>query len=119
MTLVKKSEPNGNCFIFGHLPLCGCGTPDEVLALIVKILQAARDGTNVLQAAGGYEPLHYLAVYALDKARMLEHGGSCGWSWLTNKGAVTLAYLEKYGIDSDNDTTKWPWDAKVEWEEHE
>jgi hypothetical protein len=117
---VKKREENGNCFFFGELPLCGCGCPDAVLELIKGALENAAafpDGPEPHKSMpdyfGGDDPIHWLATYALDKAGLIEHGSNVRWSWLTDKGHVTLNYLRDYGCEPD----AWPDDEPIEWEE--
>lgn len=107
------TEPNGSCFFFGDFPLCGCGDPESALGLILNVLTAAEENKDLLKAIGGDTPANWLALYAIDHAKLIEHGGSIHYSWLTGKGLAALAYLREHGVEYD----EWPIDKPITWQE--
>jgi hypothetical protein len=90
--------------IFDDLRFCGCGQPEERLALVVEMLRACpwydggwRAFSDRLTSAG----FEFIADQ-LTAADLIEHGSSVNGSWLTEKGQRFLSLVE--GFDFDNDT---------------
>ncbi len=94
--------------LLGELGFCGCGQPEEAIALVKKLLTNMRDSfeTKDHERAKalwsersdliGDGPLGWILLYHLDHLGLLEHGSSCFGSWLTKKGEAVLARLDKW-----------------------
>lgn len=94
------------------LDFCGCGNPSEGYDALLETLKAyhtdgdrkkwaeARGG-NWSGPGNGYD---YMILYFLNAHDLMEHGGSVGGSWLTQKGQSVLRFLEEWGTDPD----EWP-----------
>lgn len=117
------SEEAGHCdsaqeFILQSFNLCGCGSPEECLAYIRDVLKLQSELSSVVYAASDrlgpnskeYKAVYdswkaegealmgrsyYYTLYCLTRDDLLEHGGSVGGSWLTDKGAMLLADLNE------------------------
>lgn len=112
----SHASPNGSSFFFGDFPMCGCGCPDKALATIRDALLAVkkRSYEELVVALGGLETgPQWLSLYAIDHAKLIEHGSAITSSWLTSKGEAALAYLEAHGVESD----RWDHEVKIEWED--
>jgi len=106
-----------------RVPLCGCGSSDELWGLVRDILGRSLDITDAWdkQRAAGvtsyarvpafYDPMGDLpaiavefAAQVLGVAGLLEHGSSVQCAWLTAPGKLVLLFLRKFGCDYQ----KWP-----------
>lgn len=97
-------------WFFDEFGACGCGMPEEVAALLLKVLeQFERRGFGATQEEGfaAYEALknllpddgvRYFVFYRLSALNLEEHGGSSP-GWLTEKGYDVLAALRAFGTD--------------------
>lgn len=96
-----------NEFIYEDLDLCGCGCPEYTNEIIRLILHAQNQDDYhkkeaILNSICGidtsenrnYYGLIQFVLYVLDSKGFLEHGGSAGGAWLTNKGKLFLELLE-------------------------
>jgi hypothetical protein len=112
MTTVDEDLRELDRFVFSKLPLCGCGDPESILELYRDILRHRR----AVSDADDWRPLNdewtkfwdskdetlmWLALYTLDHADLIEHGGGVRASWLTGSGYRFLELLEHYGCDVD------------------
>lgn len=102
-------EESLNEFIFTDLDLCGCGSPEstyEVIRLIL-IAQNQTDWDNKQNSFNkicglnmalndNYDGLIQFVLYILDSHEFLEHGGSIGGAWLTEKGKLFLDLLNMW-----------------------
>lgn len=93
---------------FGALGLCGCGTPEDVHALLLDCLRQFKGGPGVGGGVDGIERLvaersavaaEFIAHF-LDRAELLEHGTSVFGSWLTERGKQALEIGSDHGEDS-------------------
>lgn len=79
-----------------ELGFCGCGSPEEVLSLLLDALEWC-GAPNKAKLNRSVEPLNerglMLALYVADDRDLIEHGGSVIGGWLTEKGR---AFLETY-----------------------
>jgi hypothetical protein len=101
----------------GLLGFCGCGMPEEALKWLRGCLADIEHRTEVewKQSPPVYqgriyarmEPLprgvEYLLWYWMDKLELIEHGGSVGGSWLTERGKHLLRRLEKIDLDDESE----------------
>lgn len=131
-------------WVFGELGFCGCGNPEEVLEFVRSVLLAIRKRSHenreieesrtaslerwtrnsaVIEELIGMDvspPMAWFFLYTLNDKDLLEHGGNCSGSWLTEKGEEVLDTLNRYpassiidcecGDDSEEDEVL---DAKV------
>ena len=125
MNPYKKMEPQHlkGLEAIREMKFCCCGNPDEGFAALLESLKirdsgdgseaawkerAERIKTWAYKLGGNYEArgsgYDFLLLYFMDAAGLLEHGGSVGGSWLSDKGKAVLAFLEHYGTDPD----EWP-----------
>jgi hypothetical protein len=75
--------------IWGDLPLCGCGNPEDGVRLVLELLLLApfHERTyDEIAALIGTPGAYHLVLGALDSADLIEHGSSINGSWLTSKG---------------------------------
>lgn len=114
---------------FNKLGICGCGDPVSVLEFVriaLDLLKRRSTTTGDSTSAGdanwrtvsedieshfsrgqdGDSPLYWIAWYFIDRAGLIEHGGSVPGSWLTPLGWAYLDYLNEHGTDHD----AWPHD---------
>lgn len=90
-------------FIAEDLKWCGCGSPDLAMEFMRDVLRAIKarkeahwDATSneVLKALLPYSSgLAQSYWYMLDEHGLIDHGGSCGGGWLSEKGEKILALL--------------------------
>lgn len=100
------------------LGLCGCGSPEDTNEVIRLILIAQNQETwedkqkslnNVcninVDENYNYNGLIQFVLYILDSHEFLEHGGSIGGAWLTEKGKIFLDLLncEKESIEEEDE----------------
>ena len=101
--------------LHADLAICGCGYSDELLAEVLKVLDACP------LHEGRWEPDDRFGIYGAElllhvmtEADLLEHGSVVSGSWLTEKGKrlrdimrdVPLEALENVGI-SCSDCPEW------------
>ena len=91
-----------------EFPMCGCGQPEDVLALVRDALELLRDEITVdrmkrleVLCADRKDELFYLLLYTFDHAGLIEHGTSVYGSWLSEHGRRLLGGLRAHGCDSD------------------
>lgn len=85
-------------YIGSLLQFCSCGDPRGALAYTYAVLKDIDDGTYLHNTSWGVD---YFTYYMLTHIGILDHGTSVP-GWLTEKGRLVLALLEKV---LDNDTT--------------
>ena len=73
----------------GVLGFCGCGRPEDNLALLLTRMEAIADETDGRFQCG---PEMHFIDYTLDKLGFLEHGGSLP-GWLSESGKELLELL--------------------------
>lgn len=88
---------------------CGCYSPEDVLDRIRDVLAKIRarsadcngtsdvwiGHTNAIKATCGSSEIDFaLMMYLLHAARLTEHGGTVGGSWLSSDGERMLIELE-------------------------
>jgi len=109
--------------IFDGFGACGCGDPVSTIQLLINILkvldlsnwnnvksltmrgqrklneQQNEQFTNIV---GGdrYSTIGQIVLYTLDRAKLIEHGGTICLSWLTPLGKEFLSYFETNTIES-------------------
>ena len=97
------------------LRTCGCGNPEQVYALVRDLLELApfhqhpekiaeRIGASAEDYRNGDLGAYYMVLYVLDDARLIEHGGGVGGSWLTDKGTRYLELMRRHEWDDFSDT---------------
>jgi hypothetical protein len=92
-----------------HLPNCGCGAPDETMALIRSVLIACKgsetwDALKKLLPGVYSEPNNFaewFLLYVLDHCDLIDHGTTVRCPWLTTKGESFVAAIESYPDWSD------------------
>jgi len=73
-----------------EIDICGCGQPEQAVELVRQILNLAplynnenwKKAEQLIGSAGAF----HIVLSVLDNARLMEHGGGIGGSWLTEKG---------------------------------
>ena len=100
-------------FLYGpdSVTNCGCGKPDKTLLLVMDALNlCAIDGTEERKIftqekfAVDYvtdNGLVQLLFYVLHDKEFIAHGGSVGYSWLTDAGKVFRVLLDQYLNEPD------------------
>jgi hypothetical protein len=94
-------ENERQAMYFDQLGFCGCGNPADQHVFVAKCLEAFdrektgwEPGTGLDKIAAlvieNPEEAAYFIAYALDKVDLIEHGGSVGGSWLTDRGKQFL-----------------------------
>lgn len=115
--------PEIHDWVFSELGFCGCGDPEAALDLLRSVLLAIRKrhdendieeseaesqtrwsrNSDALEALIGMETAPAMAwtyLYFLDSKGLLEHGGNCSGSWLTERGEQILDALLRFESDS-------------------
>lgn len=129
MTLTELHD-----WVFSDLGFCGCGDPEGALDFLRSVLLAIRKrhsdneidesqqqsqerwsrNSDALRELIGMETTSAMAwsyLYFLNDKELLEHGGNCCGSWLTEKGEEVLDAMLKFdsetivdcGCDDDED----------------
>ena len=80
---------------------CGCGAPDEACARLLDVLRLCplhsnREAFERLVPGDGWQ---MLLLYSMTNYDLIEHGGSVGGSWLTDKGREVRDALEREAGD--------------------
>lgn len=89
--------------------LCGCGT-NSTMDIVILVLEKSEKKECMYDAAVDAEGRWVeFAANILDDKGLLEHGGSIGFAWLSDKGIALLSFLRKYGTDRD----QWPEEVKL------
>lgn len=73
------------------LGICGCGRPEDVIAMVGAELALA---AQKQKSARDLTPLEWWLLYTLDRLGLTEHGVSVTGAWLTEKGKAFLALAE-------------------------
>ena len=109
-------DPLMDFFSYEIIDMCGCGSPEDTLEMIRRLLHIRNnwhDGDNSkksweqkneqynIQLHINYEDemnygLLQFVMYMLDKCGILEHGSSIGGCWLTELGKMYLEVLDKW-----------------------
>jgi hypothetical protein len=86
-----------NHFFQDDMDWCACGMPDAAARLVLELLRACPFYDNRLRVEQllPCRGVEYFVLYGLASADLIEHGGSVGGSWLTEKGKEVLASLEE------------------------
>lgn len=76
---------------------CSCGSPEDVWETILTILNMLNSGNRKkLYDTSDYQSgLTQIALYAMENAGLVEHGGSVFGSWPTKLGEEVIELLEK------------------------
>lgn len=104
-----------------EIGLCGCGAPEftqEVIRQILTIQSKRFDSTETYEERQkkfsdlcnssmdneNYYGLIQFVLYIFDNRRYLEHGGSIGGAWLSEKGIIYLDFLNAWNkLNKDMD----------------
>jgi hypothetical protein len=98
--------------VLAKLPWCWCGNPEEVLGEFLQILTILEmrshdkwdESWPLFEEWYRARPgLSQLALHALDKANLIEHGGAARGSWLRPEGQKFLNALRYFGIERITD----------------
>src|SRR5574338_997566 len=115
--------PEIHDWVFNELGFCGCGDPEASLDLLRSVLLAIRkrhdenqieecdadsqarwsrnsEGLRKLIGMDDNAPMAWTYLYFLDSKGLLEHGGNCSGSWLTERGEQILDALLKFDSES-------------------
>lgn len=96
---------------FDDFGFCGCGSPESAAEYLLAGLaalkarsdsdwsDAAQDECNKFFPEYGRKAPEVFSLYLLDKAELIEHGGSISGSWLTEKGIEFLKAAKHYGTE--------------------
>lgn len=97
-----------NYVFYSDLKLCGCGDPASAWQLIHGLLKLAPfyEDQRWKQAREliGSDGAKHIVLSAMTDADLLEHGGSIGGSWATDKGRWVLWAIDEAGGPEDLDT---------------
>lgn len=82
---------------FDELKVCGCGVPESAGVLVRDILAAlpSWEHEGELDKVLPTDGLLYFVLGVLTDANLIEHGGSIGGSWLTDRGDDVLKSLNR------------------------
>jgi hypothetical protein len=89
-----------NQVFYTELHQCGCGSPQETWELIHELLSLApfyEDG-RWKQVEGILGRAYGFVLGVLAEVELLEHGGSVGGSWITEKGRWLLEAVGTVGL---------------------
>jgi hypothetical protein len=93
--------------LYDDIPNCGCNEPDAAFKLIhdIVLLAPLHSGTWVqARELIGSDGAFQIVLSAMTDAKLLEHGGSMGGSWLGSRGRWFLWAVEQAGgIDGLDD----------------
>lgn len=116
--------PEIHDWVFSELGFCGCGDPEAALEFVKSVLLAIRKrshenreieesdtasqerwsrNSDTIRELIGMERAPAMAwffLYMLSDKDLLEHGGNCSGSWLTEKGEQILDVLLKFDAES-------------------
>jgi hypothetical protein len=91
--------------------VCGCGAPNDVLALVFGFLTRLAGGTNDVSSVArdwflaetkqddDTDALPWVFYYWLGGHGIVEHGCSARFCWLTEKGKSLYEAMLTYGAD--------------------
>lgn len=83
--------------------ICGCGSPSLVWELVMEYLTrpaaADRDFPVFMDPE---TPGDWMLLYAVNYARMTEHGTGIRGGWITEEGTEALEFLCQHGPDWEN-----------------
>ena len=73
-----------------EIKICGCGNPEDAVELVRQILNLCplhtdRRWEKAKELIGSSGAFH-IVLSDLTEAQLMEHGGSIGGSWLTDRG---------------------------------
>lgn len=102
--------------LIGDLQLCGCGVSGAAFDLVRDILNLApffenENWRKVDELAGNPAAAH-IVLSTLERADLIEHGGSIGGSWLTDKGRYYQTALREVTDWDDLDEVGFPHDGQ-------
>lgn len=102
--------------VFSDLGICGCGTPEETIEMIVEYLKHNIEYKNKYKIEKDFdkvykedkeweerfieenkELLFLFMLYILDDKEFMEHGTSVYSSWVIKKGEKLISLFEKMG----------------------
>lgn len=90
-----------NYLFYGDLKLCGCGDPESAWKLIHDLLKLTPfyedQRWKKAQKLIGSDGAHHIVLSVMDEAGLIQHGGSIGGSWATDKGRWVLWAIEQAG----------------------
>jgi len=100
------------------LEICFCGNPEHAVDLVRQILNLCPLHTDrrweQAEKLVGHPGAYHIVLSDLTEARLIEHGGSIGGSWLTDKGKAARDALNAlYEADPEYDPI-----VGCEWYEH-
>jgi hypothetical protein len=86
--------------VVGNLGWCGCGSPEDIDALMLAYLRSRTGEDWPKPAPVGVSPdAAVLLAYMADALDWSEHGISIGGAWLTERGERALATLEQRHLE--------------------
>jgi hypothetical protein len=90
-----------NRLFYTDLHQCGCGNPADTWELIHEVLSLAPffEDQRWKQVEDILGRAYDFVLGVLSDADLLEHGGSVGGSWITDKGRWLLQAIERVGLD--------------------
>jgi hypothetical protein len=97
MTLNELQE-----YIYGELGFCGCGLPEETIALlrdVLSVIESDEPNYKALLPLLDHKKtpgLVYTYLYLLDDKGLTDHGSGVMACWLTDKGSELLDSLRQY-----------------------
>lgn len=79
-----------------QMQLCGCGRPEAAYELVRDLLALAPfwENPEEVQQRIGEPGAYHIVLCTMERADLIEHGGSLGGSWLTPKGEWYLKALQ-------------------------
>jgi len=90
--------------VCGILGLCGCGNPEGVARLLLRILKSAQVGeetwfdlSDEWRAVGGlgeFDPLLELSFHWIEDHGWVDHGSVIYGSWINERGQAAVCALE-------------------------
>lgn len=109
-TLTEEEVSHAHALLYAEPPeglgICGCGNPEEALALVRDLLVLAPfyDNPAAVEARIVDPGARHLVLSMLDNAGLIEHGSSIGGAWLTAKGAYCRRVLTWVTWDAIDDS---------------
>lgn len=102
-----------NRLFYSDLALCGCGNPEASYDLVRGLLVLApfyeryKEVRDFFGDAPASEGAYHMVLSLMTHAGLIEHGGTAGGSWATEKGKRYLELMQRHSFD-DMDKTGSP-----------
>jgi len=80
----------------GNAGFCGCGDPLSAMQFLYKVLKLApfHQDWKLVRDLFPNDGMYHFVLYQLNHLGLMEHGGSVGGGWLTERGELALKLLQ-------------------------